>query len=374
MNRAILVIGPSWIGDMVMAHSLFITLQEDARAAGQTLAIDVLAPAWSQPLLARMPEVRQAIHLPFRHGELNLKGRYQLGSSLRKQGYDQVIVLPNSFKSALIAFFSRVPLRTGWRGESRGPLLNDMRTLDEKALPMMVQRFVALARPAGQPLPSPLARPTLKASPEGVEEAVQAMGLKRERPVLILCPGAEFGDAKQWPAEHFAELASTKLLAGWQAWILGSAKDQEVASQIQSLLHEDAMAHCHDLTGITSLEQAIDLMSCASAVITNDSGLMHIAAALGKPIVAFYGSTSADFTPPLADNVQLLSRELDCRPCFERRCPLTHKRCLVDITPAIALEALHTLLATDTQPISPPLASSSGEGPSAGERSTFCES
>ncbi|MGH8467267.1 MAG: lipopolysaccharide heptosyltransferase II, partial [Pseudomonas sp.] len=118
----VLIVGPSWVGDMVMAQALFITLQQQAAAQGRELAIDVLAPVWSRPLLARMPQVRRAIDLPFRHGELNLAGRYRLGHSLRKQRYDQVIVLPNSFKSALITLFVRSPLRTGWRGEMRGLL------------------------------------------------------------------------------------------------------------------------------------------------------------------------------------------------------------------------------------------------------------
>lgn len=348
MTRQVLIVGPSWVGDMVMAQALFIALHKDATAVGERVEIDVLAPAWSRPLLERMPEVRRAIDMPFRHGELNLRGRYRLGHSLRKVGYEQVIVLPNSFKSALPALFVRARRRTGWRGEARGILFNDVRNLDKAALPLMVQRFVALARAADAPLPEPIPRPRLLTQPVNVADAVNALGLTLERPVLVICPGAEFGDAKQWPAEHYAAVVADRIVAGWQAWILGSAKDSAVAARIQQELDENAKAHCHDLTGRTSLAQAIDLMSQARAVVSNDSGLMHVAAALGRPIVALYGSTSADFTPPLADQVQLLAMDIDCRPCFKRTCPLGHKRCLVDLNPRLALDALERVLPQET--------------------------
>jgi heptosyltransferase-2 len=364
MSRRILIVGPSWVGDMVMAQALFISLQQDARAAGTELAIDVLAPAWSRPLLERMPQVRRAIDLPFQHGELNLAGRYRLGHSLRKQGYEQVIVLPNSFKSALLTLFVRAARRTGWRGEARGLLLNDVRDLDRQALPLMVQRFVALGRAAGAPLPEPLPRPQLVTRAQDVAAALHALGLSQERPVLVICPGAEFGDAKQWPAEHYAAVCAQRIAAGWQVWTLGSAKDAAVAAHIRALLPDAAQAHWHDLTGRTSLAQAIDVMALATAVLSNDSGLMHIAAALGRPIVALYGSTSADFTPPLADNVQLLAIDLACRPCFKRTCPLQHKRCLVDLSPTQALSALEQVVAAaSTNPVT-----------SAGEPNATCAS
>jgi heptosyltransferase-2 len=364
MSRRILIVGPSWVGDMVMAQALFISLQQDARAAGTDLAIDVLAPAWSRPLLERMPQVRRAIDLPFQHGELNLAGRYRLGHSLRKQGYEQVIVLPNSFKSALLTLFVRSARRTGWRGEARGLLLNDVRDLDHAALPLMAQRFVALGRAAGAALPVPLPRPQLVTRAQDVAAALDALGLTQERPVLVICPGAEFGDAKQWPAEHYAAVCTQRIAAGWQVWTLGSAKDAAVAAQIRALLPATAHAHWHDLTGRTSLAQAIDVMALATAVLSNDSGLMHVAAALGRPIVALYGSTSADFTPPLADNVQLLAIDLACRPCFKRTCPLQHKRCLVDLSPSLALSALEQVVA----------AVSTSPATSAGEPNATCAS
>ena len=354
-----------------MAQALFISLQDDARALGQTLAIDVLAPVWSRPLLERMPEVNSAIGLPFQHGELNLRGRFRLGRSLHKEGYDQVIVLPNSFKSALLPMFAGVPQRTGWRGEVRGLLLNDVRDLDKEALPLMVQRFVALGRADGEALPSTLPRPRLVTNAQSVENAVQALQLQVERPVLAICPGAEFGDAKQWPAQHYASVSSQLIGKGWQVWIMGSGKDNDVASHILRELVESEREHCYDLTGKTSLAQAIDLMSVAKAVVSNDSGLMHVAAALGRPVVAMYGSSSADFTPPLTDQVQLLSIDIDCRPCFERVCPLGHKRCLVDLSPELALSALARLVSIEQ---STQEGSSAADDSSAGEHGTFCES
>jgi heptosyltransferase-2 len=347
MKKKILIIGPSWIGDMVMAQALFISLQDDARVTGQSLEIDVLAPAWTRPLLERMPEIRRAIDMPFQHGELNLAGRYRLGHSLRKQRYDQVIVLPNSFKSGLLTLFVRVRLRTGWIGEARSILLNDARKLDKEKLPLMVQRFVALGRSVTEPLPLPLPRPRLKTDPEAVAAALQAFDLSVQMPVVCICPGAEFGDAKQWPTEHFVALCDALISQGKQIWILGSDKDCELARSIRDQLPENIRVHCHDLSGRTSLAEVIDLMSLAVAVVSNDSGLMHIAAALARPIVAFYGSTSPDFTPPLTDNVQLLAIDIECRPCFERSCPLKHKRCLVDLTPQMALAAVAALLVSD---------------------------
>ncbi|MDX1490929.1 MAG: lipopolysaccharide heptosyltransferase II [Pseudohongiellaceae bacterium] len=349
MTKKILIVGPSWVGDMVMAQSLFIALEQRAMEKGETVAIDVIAPAWSRPILERMPQVNEAIDLPFGHGELNISGRYRLGKSLREHAYDQVIVLPNSFKSALLPRFTNAPTRTGWRGEKRGWLLNDVRDLNKEALPLMVQRFVALAYGDGETLPAQMPRPSLISDAGSVAQARQKHGLDLSRPVLVICPGAEFGDAKQWPAEHYAALCEQKIHDGWQVWAMGSAKDREVTQAIADGL--GSSEHWHDLAGETTLADAIDLISCASAVVSNDSGLMHVAAALGRPIVALYGSTSSDFTPPLTDKVQLLSVDIDCRPCFKRVCPLEHKRCLVDLAPQKALEALDLLLGSDPKTV-----------------------
>jgi len=342
--KKILIIGPSWVGDMVMAQSLFKVLRQQYPQC----QIDVLAPAWSRPILERMPEVNQALDLPFGHGELNLGKRYQLGKSLRQHGYDQVIVLPNSLKSALVPWFARIPLRTGWKGEQRGLLLNDCRPLDKQLYPLMVQRFVALAHPAGT-LPEQwdsIPVPQLVATKAGSQAAVVALGLEwqADTRVLALCPGAEFGDAKQWPVEHYARVATEFAGKGWRIALMGSAKDAAVCNSIVALVPETLQAECDNLAGKTSLGQVIDLLAVCRAVVSNDSGLMHIAAALHRPLVAVYGSTSADFTPPLSDQVELLHTDISCRPCFKRQCPYGHKRCLTELLPEQVISALERLL------------------------------
>ena len=353
--RRILVVGPSWVGDMVMAQSLFMELKVQHPDA----EIDVLAPAWSRPLLDRMPQVACAIDLPFAHGELGLARRFALGRQLRSHRYDQAILLPNSFKSALVPWFAAIPLRTGWRGEMRSRILNDCRILAPEKLPLMVQRFLALALPkdAALPgaLPEPIPVPQLRADPEQVLAAMNEFSLVTELDILALCPGAEFGDAKQWPSEHYAAVASSHLDAGGQVWLFGSAKDRAVTEAIIARLTIPDQGRCHNLAGRTSLAQAIDLLSVAGAVVSNDSGLMHIAAALHRPVVAVYGSTSPEFTPPLTDRVECMSIDIECRPCFKRICPLGHKRCLTELMPAQVIEALRR--------VSQPLIASSANRP-----------
>ena len=331
-NKRILIIGPAWVGDMVMAQSLFRLLI----AKNTSAHIDVLAPAWSEPLLARMPEVRQAFALDIGHGQLHLKERYRLARAFAANDYDQAIVLPNSWKSALIPWLARIPQRTGWCGEMRYGLLNDLRYLDEQGYPMMVQRFAALALEAGECLPQDFAKPKLTIDGKEQAQTLQILGLKHDAPVLALCPGAEFGRAKQWPAAYYATVAREKLKQGWQVWLLGSPNDVVVAQEIQSLTQHA----CVDLSGKTSLTQAIDVLSAAHLVLANDSGLMHIAAALGLPLVAFYGSTDPKFAPPLADKAKSLCLDLSCSPCAERDCPLGHHACMLNLTPNRALAAI----------------------------------
>jgi len=322
---------------MVMAQSLFMTIKQRQPDA----AIDVLAPAWTLPLLERMPEVRRAIPMNVGHGQLRFGERYRLGRSLRGAGYTQAIVLPNSFKSALVPFWARIPLRTGFLGELRRGLLNDVRRLDKSALPMTVQRFMSLGLAPGTPLPAPLAQPGLEISQESVVAALAALGLERPaRPLLALCPGAEYGSAKRWPVEHFATVAKAKLAEGWAVWLFGSDKDAAIGAELRAATGEG----CTDLTGKTNLAQAIDLLSLASAVVSNDSGLMHVAAALDRPLVAVYGSSDPGFTPPLSERARVVSLGLACSPCFKRKCPLGHLKCLRDLRPERVLDELETAL------------------------------
>ena len=321
--KKILIVGPSWIGDMVMAQALFIALKKD----NPQVIIDVLALAWTKPLLDRMPEVNQAITMPVSHGTFGWGLRQKIGQQLRQQKYDQAIVLANSWKSALIPWFANIPLRTGWRGEMRYGLLNDIRTLDQQALPMMVQRYVSLAYPASHAHAAPSYQaPLMIAKPtEQSLVAEKKTGMKR----LILCPGAEFGPAKQWPSSYYADVANHFLLQNWQVIILGSIADQSIANEIEANISKTNALY--NLCGKTELQQAIDLLATADTVIANDSGLMHIAAALHSPLIAIYGPTSPSFTPPLAESAHVVQIDVDCGPCFQRTCGQQHHRCMQDI-------------------------------------------
>jgi heptosyltransferase-2 len=334
----ILVVGPSWVGDMVMAQSLFITL----KAGDPTCRIDVLAPAWTFPLLDRMPEVSKSIAMPLTHGQLGLGERFNLGKRLRAEGYTQAIVLPNSWKSALVPFLAAIPHRTGYIGECRWGLLNDARKLDKQKLTMTVQRFVALALPKNASQPPDYPVPAIPIEPVRQAAAAAKFQVKTGGNILALCSGAEFGPAKRWPAEHFAELARKKIEDGWQVWLFGSEKDRTVTAEI----NQKANGLCVDFAGRTKLDEAVDLLSLAHAVVSNDSGLMHLAAALDKPLIAIYGSSDPGFTPPLHAKAQVVSLHLDCAPCFKRICPLypeghpDHARCLSGISPAQILALL----------------------------------
>ncbi len=309
---------------MVMAQSLFKVLKERHPEA----IIDVLAPGWSRPLLDRMPEVTETIDMPLGHGKLGLGTRRQLGHKLRDRHYDQAILLPNSLKSAIIPFSANIPLRTGWRGEFRYILLNDIRLLDKQRLTMTVQRFVALALPPDQVTLPPIPTPQLTVDTNTVAAARTAHQLNnQQKPILALCPGAEFGPAKRWPESYYGQLADERIKQGWQVWLFGSEKDQAVCATI----NEISQRQCHDLSGHTSLAEAVDLLSLADAVVSNDSGLMHVAAALNRPLVAIYGSSDPNFTPPLNDNARIISPDIDCSPCFKRECPKAHLKCLRDL-------------------------------------------
>ena len=339
-QKNILVVGPSWIGDMVMAQSLFKVLKK----RNEHVSIDVLAPTWTEALLARMPEVHRTISMPIGHGTLGLSIRWRLGKSLRTIGYDLAIILPRSFKSAITPFAARAKRRTGFLGEMRYGLLNDIRPMDKVSLPRTVDRFVYLGLEPGENIPTTLPNPELVSDHENAAVIKERLGIRQEnKKVLGLLPGAEYGPAKQWPAEHFAAVADSMAHKGWGIWIFGTEKDSAMAREIQ----KNCVTICTDLTGKTELLDAIDLISITSAVVTNDSGFMHIAAALNVPLVAVYGSSDPLHTPPLSENAKIERLGLDCSPCFKRECPFGHYRCLKDLPPERIVDSLNSLLNTE---------------------------
>ena len=333
MSETILVIGPAWIGDMVMAQSLFKLIKQRRPQA----QIEVVAPAWAESLLARMPEVAQAFSLPVGHRQLGLGSRWELGRQLRDRKYEQAIILPNSFKSALIPVFAAARRRTGLLGEYRWGLLNDIRRLDKQKLPRRVDSYIALALEAGEPMPAVVPYPSLTVSPSDAKATLEKFSVEHPSgPVLGICPGAEYGPTKQWPASYYAEVANNKLKQDWQVWLFGSGKDVPITEEIQALTD----GRCLNLGGRTSLDECIDLMSLLTTVVTNDSGLMHVAAGLGRDLVAIYGCTSPEHNPPLHSRATILYLGLDCSPCYQRECPLGHLNCLRQLQPTQVLESL----------------------------------
>lgn len=325
-NNKVLIVGPSWVGDMVMAHSLCI----DLKRQDPNTEIHVLAPAWTAALVDRMPEVTALIPVDFAHGELGLKRRWRMGRRLARERFTQAIVLPNSIKAALVPWFAGIAKRTGWLGEQRYGLLNDIRRLDQQRWPMTVQRFIALgdASTAAPRTRDAVPAPAFRVSPVGVNDLRAKLDLLDSAPVLALCPGAEFGASKQWPVRHYVQVAEHFSALGWQVWLFGSANDRDACAHINQGIGQRG----HNLAGQTTLPDAVDLLSCAQLVVSNDSGLMHIAAALNKPLVAVYGSTDPHHTPPLSANHKIAWLGLDCSPCFARECPLQHLNCLTQLT------------------------------------------
>ncbi|HEY3488071.1 MAG TPA: lipopolysaccharide heptosyltransferase II [Gammaproteobacteria bacterium] len=322
--QQILVIGPSWVGDMVMAQSLFM----DLRSRYPGVAIDVVAPQWSLPLLERMPEIRRGFGLDVAHGELKLGTRYRLGRELRENHYDRAIVLPRTFKSALVPWWAHIPQRTGFKGELRYGLLNDVRTLLPE-LDQTVKRFVALGLPPGEPWNNrAVLQPALRTDPANLQRLIQRLDLVTDRPVVGVMPGAEYGPSKQWPAEYFAALIRRLSQRGIDTWIFGSTKDASLAASIVA----QAGGLGRNLAGQTRLQDAVDLISKVQLAVSNDSGLMHITAALRRPQLALYGSTTPAFAPPLSTQAVVFYRDIECSPCLQRKCPYGHYRCLREIT------------------------------------------
>jgi heptosyltransferase II len=328
--RRVLVVAPSWVGDLVMAQPLI------GRLAQNNTLVDVLVPPYCVGLGSRLKGVNQAIPFPFGHGVLKIRERRHFAlSEIKKTHYQQAVILPNSFKSALVPFFAGIPQRTGWWGEARLGLLNDGRFLSKKKYPLLVDRYYALG--ASQDL-------IVEQAPPPAFNELSVPDHLQAKPILALCPGAEFGPSKQWPIAHFAVVAAHYLRKDWTVWLMGSQKDkayaEAIAMQARTLASRDAINFC----GLSTLEAAIDQLAQSQMVLSNDSGLMHVASALGKPVVGLYGPTDPQYTPPLGKRARVLQNLLPCGPCFKRDCPLSnreeHHLCMRALLPEKVIEEL----------------------------------
>jgi heptosyltransferase-2 len=334
-----LIISPNWIGDAVMAQPLLQLLRRHDPYG----PIDVLAPAWVAPVWRAMEEVDSVIEAPFRHGSLQLRERWKFARELKRRGYGAAYVLPNTLKFALIPWLAGIARRVGYKGESRYGLINVMHRDDRAAPRPMVSFYAALA---GAPTaeyaqPSALPRPKLRVGAAEKAKALSDLGLDGGKPFVAFAPGAEFGSAKRWPTTHFARLAHTirEEYPEAQIVLLGSAKDHDVCEEIAA-----QAAMTKNLAGVTTLEQALALIAHADAVVSNDSGLLHIASALNRPVVALYGPTDPDHAPPFSDVAKSLSLRLSCSPCKQRECPLGHQHCMKQLEPDMVWQPLRVML------------------------------
>ena len=322
----VLVVAPSWVGDAILSEPLIARLA----AADTNAAIDVLVPGWCAPVYARMRGIRRIFDSMLRHGELGWARRRTLARTLSAEEYTRAIILPNSWKSALVPWLAGIPQRTGYTGEARFGIVNDRRHLDSAALPRLVDRYSALA--TSNPTVPPASAPALIPDSANRAAAADSLGLVTDRAIAILCPGAEFGSAKRWPADHFANLAKKFLADGFDVWMLGSPNDKAAAAAVLAAAG-DAGERIRDLSGRTDLGTAIDLLSLATIVVSNDSGLMHAAAAVRAPLVALFGSSSPAYTPPISDRATIARIDIACSPCFKRECPLGHFKCMRELAP-----------------------------------------
>ena len=351
MTRSLLI-APQWIGDAVMSEPLV------ARLASRGERLTVAALPWVAPVYRAMPAVERVEELPFAHGRLDWAARRQLGRQWRGR-HDLAYVLPNSIKAALLPWFAEVPVRIGYQGEGRPLLLTD-RLPNPEGRPPMVAFYSRLAGPLDAAAAS--ARPVLQLADEAIDALCAAQGLVRRR-YFCFAPGAEYGPAKCWPAAHYAALAASLYQRHrLPVLLLGSAKERALCEAIAAAAEELAPGACRVASGSLTLIESMTLLAGARGMVSNDSGLMHVAAAFGVPQVALFGSTSPEHTPPLNPRARVLWLKeelgLDCAPCFERQCRYGHTRCLTELAPARAEAALEEVLPpTTTAPPPEPAAS-----------------
>jgi heptosyltransferase-2 len=226
-------------------------------------------------------------------------------------------------------------VRTGYRGEMRYGVINDMRRLDETVLTQTVQRQVALGLPTMAEQPPVIPYPELQIDEHNQKRLLGELGLQHDKPVIGLMPGAEYGPSKQWPIAYYQDLAGKLITKGYHVWVFGSEKEHAMGEQIGQ-----AGNSATNLCGKTQLEDVVDLIALCDSVVSNDSGLMHVACATGRRVIAIYGSSSPAYTPPLSKNAEVIYRYLECSPCFKRVCPLGHTNCLTGIDSDILLAAV----------------------------------
>jgi len=333
-----LIVGPSWVGDAVMAQTLYKILKKD----DQDYRIEVLSPDWSLPLLERMKEVSRSISSPFKHGELKLKARFDLGKELRQENYDRSIIMTNSLKSSLIPFFAKVPIRTSWVGEMRFGLINDLRPKEKGSYPLMIEQFAKLGNKSSE-VNKPLPFPSLRIDSKNLEVKLKDFNIDSHKPSLAICPGAEFGPAKKWPANYYAEVCNEYLYKKWNVLVFGSINDEITGSHIEAKINKEYSEGFYNLIGKTSLLDAIDLISHCKKAVTNDSGLMHIAAAVDTPLVAVYGPSTPKFTPPLILNHIVLSKFDGLEKTRQGSEEGGYHESLIAIKPSEVLEGLERL-------------------------------
>lgn len=336
-----LIVAPNWIGDAVMAQPLLARI----RALDPGGTIDVLAPPQVAPVFAAMAETAQVIEAANQHGKLQWRTRWQLAREIRALRYDRCFVLPNSAKSALIPFLAGIPQRIGHHGESRYWLLN-RRLPPARAIGRPMVEFYADLADLGRREPG-ATDPLLVRQSARERAARERHGLPTDAPLILLCPGAEYGPAKRWPTRHFAALASLAAFEWPEACIalIGSAKERALATEIAALSGQAV----HNLCGETPLADALALIAGAQAVVSNDSGMMHVAAAYRRPQVAVFGSSDPGHTPPRSPRAQIEWLKLECSPCFERTCPLGHTNCLNQLAPARVFESLTKAMRLETE-------------------------
>ena len=342
MSR-ILVISPSWLGDIVMMQSLLKVLKKQ----DERNIIDVYAPEYSLPILKRMEEINDILINPFAHGSFDLKKRFLEGRRLKKYGYDTCFVLPNSMKSALIALFASIKDRRGFKGESRYFVLNNIRC-NKQDYPRMVDRYVALAFPKDKvknsaDLPE-FDYPALTVQAPS-DKLLNRLGIKSSRPLMALGCGANYGPAKLWPVEYFAEVSHWWISHGGAVLALGTKQDGKTVEAIkQHLSCNEDLTFFHDVAGQTSIEEALDLTAFCKAAVCNDSGLMHTCAAASVPQIDIFGSTSTVYTPPLSKIAVCIESDESCHPCFKRTCKYGTYSCLKKIQPQKVIEKLKELI------------------------------